>query len=547
MAHFDINSVFDTVNWWNGTFFKQNGLYYDRNLQLYGSALPAQSQAVVQGPQGIPGVSASQVIASAGGSGARVNPQASVTNTTQPCQLCPVIIPANTLVAGGTQCDIEFSFSNNNSAGVKSFWATLSGVTIGPVLTATTQVCTDGRIRMRSDGAGNLVISSVSADGQSTATYQTLALDLTKDHQLQFWGQPAVATDSMSLLGYSVQVTKAPAVSPMPSLMPGKKLFYGVNSHPGYYPVVSGPQMVALMKSLGVTVLRMDYNGAASDAAFHAYAQAFVSDGANLQLYAVLPGSLNSSGSTAYADETSAYNGEFAKAAACATSLAPHGVKMFGCGNEVDGKTAGATCVRNPALPTWTAGSKAADYNNSVFPIFRGALRGMIDGVKSVIPDAICGSNAFINTSIYAADCLWNGTQPDGTTGHPLCRWDVTDWHLYTQGDATSAPLSQGGGSFTLNQLQYISQAYGRPVFISEFNAIGTAGATTDSGNATVSTAWMNTWYQNRDVYKIASIQFYDLFDGSFQMIADDHPPYPLNQTGTAIRNFIAANPDDRA
>ena len=55
------------------------------------------------------------------------------------------------------------------------------------------------------------------------------------------------------------------------------------------------------------------------------------------------------------------------------------------------------------------AGDLPQDFNNTNWPILRGALRGMIDGVKSVQPNARCGVN-FVYAHIAAADMLWEGT-----------------------------------------------------------------------------------------------------------------------------------------
>lgn len=549
--NFGLNGGFATVSTSKGTYLYQGGKYYDTQFNYVSDTLPDQtphlSVSVAANAAALASITSSptKVLASGGGAQARACTTA-VTNTTGVVQMLPLIIPANTVPSSGAQVDIQFSFSNNNSATAKQVYVTLGGIQVGPATSATTNVFTEGRLRLRTDGAGNLICSTVSADGATSTAYQSIAMDMTKDQQLCFWGSVGAVGDSMYLQGYTVSVTACPAAPAPAPVLPGKKIFYGVNSHPGYYPVVSGKQMVDLMKSLGMTVLRLDYNGPSNAAAIQAYAQAFLEDGGNLQVYCIVNGSMESSAGVAYANEAAAYAGNFALAAGAAQALGRYGVTMYGCGNELDSKSAGGVNIRTPAPPTWTAGSKAADFVNSVYPLFRGACRGMIDGVKSVMPNAICGSNAFTNASIYLSDCLWNGTAPDGSTGYAVCRWDVTDWHLYSQGDATNVVYSQGGGSIKFNQLQYLAQAYGKPIFISEFNPIGTTGATNDAGNATVTPQWMTSWVALKDKFNIASIMFYDLFDGTFQMIPADVPPYTLNQTGAAIKAFIQANPVNR-
>jgi len=104
-----------------------------------------------------------------------------------------------------------------------------------------------------------------------------------------------------------------------------------------------------------------------------------------------------------------------------ATALAPYGVTLYECGNEL---------TRDPAIifDSATAGTYTKDFNNANWPIMRGVIRGMIDGIKSVQPGAKVGVN-FCVADVAASDMLWVGQQPDGTGGHPTMRWDITTWH----------------------------------------------------------------------------------------------------------------------
>jgi hypothetical protein len=353
------------------------------------------------------------------------------------------------------------------------------------------------------------------------------------DQQLIIYGQLGGTypdSDTITLQSYSVEVKLPQLVQPtFTSLTPGLKTFYGVNSHPGYYPTVTGAQHVTIMKNIGCTVLRLDYNGSSNNAAFQAIATAFQGNG--LQIYACIPCTMESTPGTAYANEAAAFNGNFALGQAAAQALGPMGITLFGCGNELDAHSAGGVNIRTPTINV--LGTVPVDFVASVWPLFRGAIRGCIAGVKSVLPNALCASNAFTLNSIWASDALWNGIGPGGDTGNPQVRWDITDFHMYTNGPGTSNYYSGGGGQPTFNMLQYLKNAYNRPIFISEYNP----------QNVTTQNSWLSTWYSTQQQYNIAGVFFYDLFDSPYQLINSDVSPFTLNSFGTALQTFITNNP----
>ena len=90
------------------------------------------------------------------------------------------------------------------------------------------------------------------------------------------------------------------------------------------------------------------------------------------------------------------------------------------------------------------------DFNNTHWPILRGAIQGMIDGIKTVQPNAKCGVN-FTVADIAASDMLWNGEQPDGSGGYRKMRWDITTWHNYQPyGDIFKIGVDGAGPGFNL-------------------------------------------------------------------------------------------------
>ncbi|MBB5509567.1 hypothetical protein [Paraburkholderia atlantica] len=485
------------------------------------------------------------VLASQAGSSAMY--PGAISTSTYPYQYGTYCIPANTLIQPGAEIEFAFAMNCTSSANAKNVWMTLGGFQIGATVAPTTSLSATGRIRVRCVSSNSQIVDVLSADGSTSTALGSLSLDMTQPQQWILWGMLGgtyPSPDTMSLQSYKITLTIPPAaVTATANLLkpvtPGINTFYGVNTHPGYYPTVSGAQYVQIMQNLGTTVLRMDwFTDGSKLAAFTSVAKAFKGNG--MQIYAVIPATMESSPGVAFASETLAYNANYANGQAAATALGPLGITMFGCGNEMDVATAGGVNVRTPNINV--LGTVPNDFNNSIWPLLRGALGGLIAGIKSVLPNALCGSNSFVLSSIWASDALWNGTQPDGTTGHATVRWDITDWHVYTEAPATTSGAYFSGNSPILNLMQYISQAYGKPIFISEHNP-AIAGVTDSSATAAATVANMANWYGFQGQYNIAGLFFYDMFDSPYQIINNDAPPFTLNQTGVAIKNFIAANP----
>jgi hypothetical protein len=186
-------------------------------------------------------------------------------------------------------------------------------------------------------------------------------------------------------------------------------------------------------------------------------------------------------------------------------------------------------------------GTNPADFSPTVFPILRGTIRGCRDGVKSVLPHALCASNALTFSEFALQDMLWNGTAPDGSSGHPTVRTDLIAAHSYypSWGDPTNEPFDGAGWLPFFNYWAKLA-TYGVPIVISEWN-----GDATSLTQAAL-TAWvgklLDMAYRNRLNLNIVSIIFYAMYSDPWNMLNDaDGTP---NAVGTAIKNFIAANPD---
>jgi hypothetical protein len=304
--------------------------------------------------------------------------------------------------------------------------------------------------------------------------------------------------------------------------------FYGINGHYDYR--YTPAQIVSIMQNMGCSTYRVGcIDDPASLNAVVNLAQAFQSAG--LTLFVLIDLGIYDSNRAIFASESIAYNRGRSCAVTVATALAPYGVTMYECGNEL-------TREGDIILDSGNAGTKAVDFNNTYWPIMRGVMRGMIDGVKSVQPGAKCGIN-FCVADIGASDALWDGMQPDGTGGYPTVRWDMTTWHNYeVYGDIFNVGSDGAGPGFDLPT--YCKARYGVPFLLTEWN---TGPEKTEAYRATYISSKFASYYKARNKKNIQSVMYYDLDSGdaTYGLMIDGSI---LSQPYGAFTSFIAGHPD---
>jgi hypothetical protein len=305
--------------------------------------------------------------------------------------------------------------------------------------------------------------------------------------------------------------------------------FYGMNGHYDY--PFTPAQVVGALRSLGCTTYRLGcINTPAQLNPVVAMASAFQSAG--LTLFTLVNYGLRDANGILYTSETAGYQAAFAGAAAIARALAPYGVTMYECGNEL---TRDAAIIVNSA----TAGTGRADFNNANWPIMRGVMRGMIDGIKSVQPNAKCGIN-FCVADVAASDMLWDGLQPDGSGGYPQVRWDITTWHNYqAYGDIFNVGTDGAGPGFNLPV--YCKARYGVPFMITEWNA---SPEDSETFRASYVTQQLGEFYAARKTDAIQSVMYYELDSGDNTYGIVTNNLAPIQPTYGAFQSFVAANPD---
>lgn len=305
--------------------------------------------------------------------------------------------------------------------------------------------------------------------------------------------------------------------------------FYGMNGHYDY--AFTPAQILGMLQQLRCTIYRVGcVNNATQLYAMGNLAQTLIPAG--VSVFALINESMYDSNGNLYTSESIAYNQGYSTGAAVATALMPYGVTMYECGNEL---TRDASIILNSAA----AGNQATDFNNTNWPIMRGLMRGLMAGVKSVQAGALCGIN-FCVADIAAADCLWDGTQPDGSSGYPTVRWDLTTWHNYqVYGDIFD--IGTDGASPGFNLPIYCKARYGVPFMITEWNA---NPEDSETFRGSYITEQLGEFYAARTTDNIRSVMYYELDSGNdtWGIVTDSgaaiDPPY------SAFQSFADANAD---
>ncbi len=306
--------------------------------------------------------------------------------------------------------------------------------------------------------------------------------------------------------------------------------FYGINGHYDYG--LTPTQVVSTLQALGCSTYRVGcVNTSRQLNVLVGLAQKFQTS--NMTLFTLVDYGLRDlTTGTLFSSESAAYSASFSGAAAIATALAPYGVTMYECGNEL---------TRDPAiiLDSATAGTYTKDFNNANWPIMRGAMRGMIDGIKSVQPGAKVGVN-FCVADVAASDMLWDGQQPDGTGGHPTVRWDITTWHNYSPyGDIFSIGTDGNGPPFNLPS--YCKARYGVPFMVTEWNA---SPGYDETYRSTYVTKQLGEFYAARKTHGMQSVMYYELGSGdlTYGIVMPDLSP--IQPTYGSFQTFVRNNPD---
>lgn len=220
--------------------------------------------------------------------------------------------------------------------------------------------------------------------------------------------------------------------------------------------------------------------------------------------------------------EASAYAYAYSMAAYAATKF--KGVPVIEFGNEYD--------LDSHNQPIANDGANVSDYDNSTWPIWRGALRGYYDGWRSVdtagTTKVIATASAgFLHLGWYQG--MLNGTQPDGSTGHPVVKTDIIQLHWYSDGGDPENTWGVTGTNY--NVLKSLHDAYNLPIMFTEI------GINTDFTTAQAQTYISKTipeLWAAKSTYGVIGFNWYELYDdptGNYGIMTSSAAQKPIYAT----------------
>jgi hypothetical protein len=309
--------------------------------------------------------------------------------------------------------------------------------------------------------------------------------------------------------------------------------FYGINGHyvqGGLSASVPLSTQAASLADLGVTNFRQDmYTTQDIDSFVNTVIPGL---GSTVQVQPVIIAnpyddpSLNGATPT----EASAYAYAYTISAYAATKFP--GIPVVEFGNEYDLDSHNAAIASD--------GESITDYDNSTFPIWRGSLRGAEDGWRSVDTGHVTkvianATSGWLHFGFLAG--LMNGTQPDGTTGHPTISPDIIQWHWYQDGGDFENAIGTSG---TYNVLATLKSTYNLPIIFTE---IGSSPDQTTAAQQAYITKTVAELAAAKAAYNVVGANWYELYDypnDSFGVLTSGSTK---KATYATLKSMIAANP----
>ncbi|SAL24890.1 hypothetical protein AWB71_01354 [Caballeronia peredens] len=369
---------------------------------------------------------------------------------------------------------------------------------------------------------GNKIARDVTpANGAFSTTVDTTRL-VAGNHTWQ-----VTATDSTggtrSVLNVNVVVNNTKATTPTTPAT--TKIFYGANGHNnegGAYDISNPALQLSQLQDLGVKMYRNEVYSQAAANKLAGIAKTMAAGGVTVYPVMLMGIDFNS--------ESDAYNAGYQLGVWTATA---NKYPYYEVSNELEAE----------ALAGNVDGVYPQHFDNTKFQKARGVIRGMIAGIKSVDTNGkiIMGGGAWMH---YGFDqMLANGTQPDGSTGHPVVTWDITAWHWYSdQGDITNACGGTG-----CHDVLAVLQQMGKPIWINEFGVRPNLGSDQQIASYLVGNKMMAQFVSVASKYNIQAIQTYELYDdpaggeGAYGLLKNDGKT--PKAAYTAFKNFVASNP----
>ncbi|BAN26142.1 glycosyl hydrolase [Caballeronia insecticola] len=296
----------------------------------------------------------------------------------------------------------------------------------------------------------------------------------------------------------------------------------GHNNEGGAYDISSPALQLSQLQTLGAKLYRNEVYSQASATKLAGVAKTMAAGG--VTVFPVLLSGID------FNSENDAYNAGYALGQQTATA---YKYPYYEVSNELGAE----------ALTGNVDGVYPQHFDNTKFQKARGVIRGMIDGIKSVDTNGkiVMGGGAWLH---YGFDqMLANGTQPDGSTGHPVVNWDITAWHWYSdQGDIANACGGTG-----CHDVLGVLQQFGKPIWITEYGVRPTYGSDQQIASYLVGDKMMAEFVAVASKYNVQAIQAYELYDdppggeGAYGLLKNDGSTQKASFT--AYKSFAASNP----
>ncbi|MFM0170096.1 glycosyl hydrolase [Paraburkholderia sediminicola] len=306
-------------------------------------------------------------------------------------------------------------------------------------------------------------------------------------------------------------------------------VFYGVVGHVqqgGIYTARSYQAQISQLRDLGMTIYAQDIGDKAA-----AEQVAQLARVAAAQCVGILP-LIITPDVQANLNESTAYVQGHKLGVDSATALKGL-VSYYQVGNEFD----------NDVIFNGASGDYPSHYDNAKYRKARGAIRGMIDGIKEVQPSAriLLGSLSWLHYGF--SDMLRDGTEPDGKRdSKKVVEWDITAWHWYSEMSPNRASWLPKP-DILKHVLTHLSTQYQKPIWITEFG-VRPDYSDGDPGAYLVGQDGLAGFVADAKKYGIQNVTLYQLYDQpdeKYGLIYGDgiKPKQRFEQ----VKNFIEAHP----
>jgi hypothetical protein len=130
-----------------------------------------------------------------------------------------------------------------------------------------------------------------------------------------------------------------------------------------------------------------------------------------------------------------------------------------------------------------------------------------------------------------------NGTQPDGSTGHPKISPDIIQWHWYQDGGDFENAIGTSG---TYNVLAKLKSTYNMPIIFTE---IGSSPDQSTAAQQTYVTKTIAELVAAKTTYNVVGATWYELYDYPKDAFGVMTSGSAKKANYTTLKSIIAANP----